>query len=135
MDRSDPHLVVAATFADRWHAEVAAGYLIEFDIPARVEPTSAEDPFRAVGAAGAVKLLVPADRLAEAHGLLAETMPEPDDEDWPGRAGHGRPVWVYPVALVLLIGLLVAAIPASMRVPALAIAVVGLLVWRKTRSV
>jgi hypothetical protein len=131
MDRIDPRLVVVATFADAWHADLAAGYLIEFDIPAWVEPAAADDPFRAAGTGPAVRVLVPSDRLAEAHGLLAEATSDPSDDHGPERRGRGRPIWVYPVALLLLVGMAVTAVPASMRLPVVAIAVLGALAWRR----
>jgi len=129
----DPHLVVAATFADSWSAELAAGYLRQSGIPAWVQAGGLDDPFKSAGSGATVRLLVPIDRLESARALLAETMPEADGGPLEPPA-HGHPVWVYPVALVLLLGIAIAAIPGSLRVPSLAVALAGYFVWRKIRS-
>src|SRR5712691_12217988 len=133
VDRIDPHLVEAATFADGLHAKLAAGYLADWDIPALIQAAGIDDPFRAAGASAPVRLLVPVDRLDEAQALLSVPIWEPDQEPLELMV-HRRPSWVYPVALLLLIGMVIAAVPGLIRIPALATALVGYVVWRKIRS-
>src|SRR3954469_20351098 len=121
--------VEAATFAHPWDADLARNYLEDAGVEAWVE-----DPYRISGGSGLVRLLVPADRVIDARLLLAELKPDLDDEP-EGAAGGGYPLWVTFAAVVLLGGVISAAVPRFLWVPTAAIGLIGYWLFRRYRRI
>jgi len=121
------HDAVVAEFLDPWEARLARHYLEDAGIEARLEETGPDR--RLTGEGGRlVRLIVPADDADEAHVLLAEM-----DEDRlePGEPLEPRrPMWVPAVALLVVVGLIWAAVPRFLWPWILLIALVGFLLWR-----
>jgi hypothetical protein len=127
--------VEAARFAHPWDADLARNYLADAGVQAWVE-----DAYRISGGAGLVRLLVPADRVIDARLLLAELEPgredEPDEDDELEVAPAGRhPLWVTLAAIVLLGGVVSAAIPRFLWFPTAAIGLIGYWLFRRYRPV
>jgi hypothetical protein len=119
--------VEAATYVHPWDADLARNYLEEAGIQAWVE-----DPYRLSGGVGLVRLLVPADSVMEARSLLAELEPVPDDEV-AQEPGH-RPFWMTVAAVIVLGGIVSAAVPRFLWLPAAAIVLVGYWLVRSYRA-
>jgi hypothetical protein len=121
--------VAAATFAHPWDADLARNYLEDAGVEAWVE-----DPYRISGGAGLVRLLVPADRIIDARLLLAELEREEGEQ-----ADHAiaprYPLWVTLAAVVLLGGVVSAAIPRFLWFPTAAIALIGYWLFRRYRRI
>lgn len=121
--------VEAATFAHPWDADLARNYLEDAGVEAWVE-----DPYRISGGTGLVRLLVPVDRVIDARLLLAELESDLDDEP-EGAAGARHPLWVTLAAVVLLGGVVSAAVPRFLWVPTAAIGLIGYWLFRRLRRV
>ncbi len=120
-------VAVVARFPGAWEAELAMRYLEDEGIPAWLDVPTVEDPARRQG----IRVLVPADRADEARAVLAEVeeAPPEDEEPAPSR-GFRRPVWVVAVAALVAGAMIVAAVPRSLWVPLLVIALFALIFWR-----
>jgi hypothetical protein len=118
---------VIAEFADPWEARLARHYLEDAGIEARLEQAGPDR--RLTGEGGRlVRLLVPVDDADEAAVLLAE-MDEERLEPEPAMEAH-RPLWVSAVALLVVVGLVWAAVPRFLWPWILLIGLVGFLLWR-----
>jgi hypothetical protein len=115
------HEAVVAEFADRWDAGLARHYLEDAGIDARLE----EGGSHLTGEGSRLILIVPGPDADEARDLLAE-MDAGREEPLDGR----RPWWVPAVALMVVVGLVWAAVPRFLWPWILLIALVGFLVWR-----
>lgn len=136
--RSNDRLAEAAAFDNTLHARLAAGFLADSDIPAVIDSSEIDDPFRNARGHARVRLLVPLGRVDEARDLLVDAM-GPDDrvplealEPLDPRV-HRRPLWVSAVALLLVVAIGFAAVPPSFRVPGLFLFAVAHLAWRRRR--
>jgi hypothetical protein len=115
---------VVAEFADPWEARLAHHYLEDAGIEARLEEAGPDR--RLTGEGGrVVRLIVAAPDAEEAEGLLAEMVIE-DEAPLEPR----RPLWVAAVALLVVVGLIWAAVPAFLWPWILLVALVGFLLWR-----
>lgn len=118
------HGAVVAEFLDPWEARLARHYLEDAGIEARLEEAGPDR--RLTGEGGRlVRLIVPADTAEEAQDLLAEMdagREEPPEDR--------RPLWVPAVALLVVVGLVWAAVPRFLWPWILLIALVGFLLWR-----
>ena len=74
MEHDEQAPVEAATFDNTLHARLAAGFLADADIPALVDSSQVDDPFRNTGPSARVRLLVPSGRLDEARGRIVGGM-------------------------------------------------------------
>jgi hypothetical protein len=118
------HDAVIAEFTDPWEARLARHYLEDAGIDARLEDAGPDR--RLTGEGGRlVRLVVPADDVVEAEDLLAE-MDAGRDEPMEAR----RPLWVPVVALLVVVGLVWAAVPSFLWPWILLAALVGFLLWR-----
>lgn len=115
------HEAVVAEFADRWDAGLARHYLEDAGIEARLEEAGS----RLTGEGSWLILIVPAADVEEAEDLLAE-MDAGREEPLDAR----RPWWVPAVALLVVVGLVWAAVPRFLWPWILLIALVGFLLWR-----
>jgi hypothetical protein len=115
---------VIAEFADPWEARLAHHYLEDAGIEARLEEAGPDR--RLTGEGGrVVRLVVAAPNADEAQDLLAE-MATDQQEQLEAR----RPWWVPAVALLVVVGLIWAAVPRFLWPWILLIGFVGFLVWR-----
>ena len=118
------HDAVIAEFVDPWEARLARHYLEDAGIEARLEETGSDR--RLTGEGGRlVRLIVAAPDAEEAEDLLAE-METGREEPLDPR----RPIWVSAVALLVVVGLIWAAVPRFLWPWILLIALVGFLLWR-----
>jgi hypothetical protein len=124
--------VAVADFGDRIEAEVAQGYLADVGIPAWIEVLGADDPYP-TQARGTARLFVPVGRAEDARLALVDRFSDPDDESLESKAR--RPLWIAVVGLVLIAGLVTAAVPRFLWAPVLGIALVGFLLWRLVRPI
>jgi hypothetical protein len=115
------HEAVIAEFADRWDAGLARHYLEEAGIEARLEEAGSH----LTGEGSRLILIVPGPDADEAQDLLAE-MATDQQEQLEAR----RPWWVPAVALLVVVGLIWAAVPRFLWPWILLIALVGFLLWR-----
>ncbi|MGH2696414.1 MAG: putative signal transducing protein [Actinomycetota bacterium] len=112
---------VVAEFADRWDAGLARHYLEDAGIEARLEEAGS----RLTGEGSRLILIVPAADAEEAEDLLAE-MDAGREEPLDAR----RPWWVPAVALLVVVGLVWAAVPRFLWPWILLIGLVGFMLWR-----
>jgi hypothetical protein len=118
------HDAVVAEFADPWEARLARHYLEDAGIEARLEEAGPDR--RLTGEGGRlVRLIVAAPDAEEAEDLLAE-MEAGGQEELIAR----RPWWVPAVALLVVVGLIWAAVPRFLWPWILLIGLVGFLLWR-----
>lgn len=115
---------VVAEFADPWDARLARHYLEDAGIEARLEE-AAPDRHHTGEGNRLVRLVVAATDVEVAEDLLAE-MDAGREEPMEAR----RPLWVPVVALLVVVGLIWAAVPSFLWPWILLIALVGFLLWR-----
>ncbi|MGH2724713.1 MAG: hypothetical protein ACRDI0_10725 [Actinomycetota bacterium] len=120
--------VVVATFLRPWDAEVARQSLEQAGIPAWVEGSGLDDPYRG----GPVSLMVPVEWAEDAHLALAEPV-EDDEEETLRPARRRRPLWVAVVATLVVAGLAIPSVPRFLWVPILLVTFIGLLLWQLVR--
>jgi hypothetical protein len=121
------HDVVIAEFVDPWEARLARHFLEDYGIDARLEDAR-PDPHLTGEGGRLVRLIVPADDADEAHVLLAEMTEEDHEPEQPLEVR--RPLWIPAVALLVLVGLVWAAVPRFLWPWILLAALVGFLLWR-----
>jgi Putative prokaryotic signal transducing protein len=115
---------VVAEFADPWEARLARHYLEDAGIEARLEEAGPDRHLTGEGRR-LVRLIVAAPDAEEAEDLLAEKdagREEPLDAR--------RPWWVPAVALLVVVGLIWAAVPRFLWPWILLTALVGFMLWR-----
>jgi len=115
---------VVAEFADSWEAQFARHYLEDAGIEARLEEAGPDRRFTGEGGR-MVRLIVASSDADEAKDLLAEM----ETEGWEPLVAR-RPMWVPAVALLVVVGLIWAAVPRFLWPWILLIGFVGFLVWR-----
>ena len=115
------HEAVIAEFADRWDAGLARHHLEEAGIEARLEEAGSH----LTGEGSRLILIVPGPDADEARDLLAEM----EAGGWEPLVAR-RPWWVPAVALLVVVGLIWAAVPRFLWPWILLIALVGFLLWR-----
>lgn len=115
---------VVAEFADPWDARLARHYLEDAGIEARLEEAAPDRHLTGEGNR-LVRLVVAATDVEVAEDLLAE-MDAGREEPMEAR----RPLWVPVVALLVVVGLIWAAVPSFLWPWILLIALVGFLLWR-----
>lgn len=113
---------VVATYPEAWEAELARHSLEDAGIPAWIEGT--DDPAR-----GGVRLVVPEEWAEDALLALAGELPEDGEE----LSSTRRPLWVAVVAVIVFVGMAIAAIPRVLWIPLLLISVIGLILWQLVR--
>ncbi|HYZ11373.1 MAG TPA: DUF2007 domain-containing protein [Actinomycetota bacterium] len=118
---------VVAEFVDPWEARLARHYLEDAGIEARLEDSGRDRHLTGEGVR-LVRLLVPADHADEAQVLLAEMEDERLEPEEPLESR--RPLWVPAVALLVVVGLVWAAVPQFLWPWILLSALVGFLLWR-----
>jgi hypothetical protein len=126
---------VVASFEHPWEARMAADHLRREGLPARVETRG---PAEASPFAGPTPtfLVVPEEWVEDALGLLApepEPEPEPELEEGEEPQAPRRPLWVAVVALLVVAGLVTAAVPRVLWLPVLLVALIGLVLWHAVR--
>lgn len=110
----DGELVQAAFAADEIEAEMIQGLLESAGVPSLLQPTGFNGPQMLGGTAGAAgvvhgrgsqRVMVHAGRLEEARALLAESLGEEDEQEWPEIAnarhldgGSGPSLRIFGVA-------------------------------------
>jgi len=112
---------VVAEFADRWDAGLARRYLEDAGIEARLE----ESGSHLTGEGSRLVLIVSGSDADEARDLLADL----ETGGWEPLVDR-RPWWVPAVALLVVVGLIWAAVPSFLWPWILLIALVGFLLWR-----
>ncbi|MGH2655636.1 MAG: putative signal transducing protein [Actinomycetota bacterium] len=112
---------VVAEFADRWDAGLARHYLEDAGIEARLEEAGSH----LTGEGSRLILIVAGPDADEARELLAE-MEAGGQEELIDR----RPWWVPAVALLVVVGLIWAAVPSFLWPWILLIGLIGFLLWR-----
>ena len=118
---------VVAEFVDPWEARLARHYLEDAGIDARLEESGPDR--RLAGEGGRlVRLIVPAPDAEEAEDLLAEMDARRGEPQEPMEAR--RPLWVPAVALLVVVGLIWAAVPQFLWPWILLAALIGFLLWR-----
>ena len=118
---------VVAEFVDPWEARLARHYLADAGIEARLEEIGPDR--RLTGEGGRlVRLIVAAPDAEEAQDLLTEMDAARDDPGEP--LEPRRPMWVPAVALLVVVGLVWAAVPRFLWPWILLAALVGFLLWR-----
>lgn len=115
--------MVVAEFADRWEAELARHRLAEAGIEAWLEGGGHD---RGLIGGGRLRLLVWEPEAGEARAVLVESAGEGEQEGRPS----GRPLWVPVVAVLVVIGLVWAAVPSFLWPWILLVGLVGFLMWR-----
>jgi Putative prokaryotic signal transducing protein len=115
---------VVAEFADPWDARLARHYLEDAGIEARLEEAAPDRHLTGKGSR-LVRLVVAAPDAEVAEDLLVE-MDAGREEPMEAR----RPLWVPVVALLVVVGLIWAAVPSFLWPWILLIALVGFLLWR-----
>src|ERR687892_66809 len=121
------HDVAIAEFVDPWEARLARHFLEDYGIDARLEDAGPDRHLTGEGGR-VVRLIVPADDADEAHVLLAEMTEEDHEPEQPMEVR--RPLWIPAVALLVLVGLVWAAVPRFLWPWILLAALVGFLLWR-----
>jgi hypothetical protein len=139
----DPEPTVVATFVRAWEADLARNYLVDVGVPAWVETSGLDNPYRLpAGGMGLLRLYVAADRTEEARRLLAQlsaagegNIAGPPDRQEREREGkfRRRPLWPTAGGVAVLVVLAVTAIPHGFRVPVLIITVLASVIWSLLR--
>jgi len=135
----EPEPTVVESFVHPWEADLARDYLADQGIPAWVETSGLDNPYRLPAAGmGLVRLYVSADRAEEARSLLAQLSASekadisvPPDRQEQEREGQfvRRPLWPTALGVAVVVALSVSAIPHRLRLPALVVVLLAGVLW------
>lgn len=125
---------VVGIFPSAWEADIARRYLEDAGIPAWLDDDAAGEQVTQLEAPAAVVLYVSPDDEDDARAILQHVDPLEDDDLAAARASFGRrPLWVAAVALLVVVGMVITAVPQVLWVPLLALAILGLVLWQLVR--
>ncbi|HEX2030319.1 MAG TPA: hypothetical protein VHL78_02805 [Actinomycetota bacterium] len=125
--------VVVGIFPSAWEAEMARRYLDEAGISAWLDELVPDHPGH-LGEGRPVRLYVSREDEDDALAILEDTDPADDDDLEAARAAQRRrPLWIAAVALLVLVGMVIAAVPQVLWVPLLAVAFFGVILWQLVR--
>ena len=125
---------IVGIFPSAWEAELARRYLDEAGIAAWLDDAVPGSPGH-LGEARPVRLYVAPGDEEEARLILEDPDPLDLDDDLAAAraAQRRRPLWVAAVALLVVAGMVITAVPRILWVPLLALAFFGVILWQLVR--
>jgi hypothetical protein len=135
--------ILVDSFVHPWEADLAREYLSEDGIPAWVEKSGLDNPYRvAAGGMGLVGLYVPANRAEEARTLLARlaaagggvsAVPAEGQEVGANGGVRREPPWRVGAGGAVVVALAVSAVLGRLPIPGLVVVAVAVLLWALLR--